>query len=115
MKKYVADLKQRPEHVRRNVAVGAAGAITGLIAVAWLGLLVSSGSFTLAPTGQSFSGEEASFEIAETRNSFSEFVGAVGAPFGGESTEPEFTVVDGRTSSTLAPPENDTDATVIPF
>jgi hypothetical protein len=115
--RHVNALKEKPEHVRRRVAVGAAGALTGLIAVIWLTAHVTGGSFAL---------DQREPEAADTtpgiagdgREGFSALLGAVGSSFGATSSQPGLTIVDGNTSTTLAPPsptQNQTDETVISF
>ena len=44
---HLDNIRDKPHHVRRRVAFGAAGAITGVIALLWLGLSLSTGTFAL--------------------------------------------------------------------
>lgn len=115
MRRYVEQLKEKPEHVRHRVALGIAGGTTALVGIIWITALAASGSLALTAPA-----EEADSGIAEARSSFNELVGAVGQGFdpaalGDGADEPELTIVDGGTTTTIAPPQNQTDATVIPF
>lgn len=56
MKKIVLDhierMKGKPHHIRKRVAFGISGGVAGLIAVAWLGGSLASGTFAIQ--GSSF-------------------------------------------------------------
>ena len=114
--RHLNTLKEKPHHVRERVALGAAGAVTGLVALVWLTSLVSSGSLALRPPSE-LTGTEATSELAETGSNLSELMGAVGAVGTPSDAEPELTIVNGETSSTLTapPPQPPSDATVIAF
>ena len=117
MKRHIDSLKRKPEHIRHRVAMGTAAAITGLVAVVWLVSHAASGTFALSSPSQ-LAGEDNATDFADTRTNFSDLVGAVGESLGATSTEPELTIVDGNTTSTITPPPasgNNTDATAIPF
>lgn len=113
MRRYIEQLKEKPEHIRHRYAIGTAAGITGLVAVAWVVAHAATGTFALNPTPP----EDGAASMPEpSSSSFSELLGAAGASFGGASSEPNVTVVDGETTSTIAPaPAAQTDATVIPF
>lgn len=116
MKRYVEQLKEKPVHVRRNVALGLSGAVTGLVALLWMATMAATGAFSLSPSPGTVASDPGAAQFSETDSNFSELLGAVGESFGGASAEPELTIVDGNTTSTLTPPpSNATDATVIPF
>lgn len=114
MRRHIENLKEKPEHVRHRVAIGVSAGVTGLVAVLWLAAHVATGTFALSspqatPTA----------EVTDARGEFSDLVGAVGESLGGSpSSEPELTIVDGNTTSTIAPEadnQNQTDQEVIPF
>lgn len=118
LSEHLEGLRARPHHVRRQIAFGTSLALTALVAVGWLGALVSTPKLALEnrPTG----GEDLTMQeaLTDTRGSFSELVGAAGAAFGASSSPAQVTVVDTKTSSTLDAPRdnyNDTRETVIPF
>lgn len=115
MKQYVEQLKGKPVHVRRNVALGVSAAVTGLVAVIWVATMASTGAFALSSQG-TIPGNENATEFSDTRSNFSELLGAVDQSFYATSTEPALTIVDGNTTSTLTPsPAHSSEATVIPF
>ena len=110
-------LRAKPHHVRRQIAFGTSVAITALVAVGWMGALVSSPKLAIE---QRTTEEDMNFGSAmtDTRSNFSELVGAAGAAFGASSSPAQITVVDTKTRSTLDVPRdnyNDTKETVIPF
>lgn len=116
MKQYVEQLKEKPVHVRRNVALGLSGIVTGLVAVVWLTTMVSTGAFALSSPSNALVGSDGTHGFSNTQSNFSELLGAVGGSFGATSTKPELTIVDGNMTSTLTPSsQNNTGATVIPF
>ena len=111
-------LRAKPHHVRRQIAFSASVVITALVAVGWMGAMVSSPKFAIdqRPT----EGDEVDFgsAITDTRSNFSDLVGAAGAALGASSSPAAITVVDTKTRSTLDVPRhnyNDTKETVIPF
>lgn len=117
MKQYVQNLKAKPEHVRKRIAVGASGAVTAVIALAWFGTLAATGAFSLS-NGVVADAEPASVAFTNTnvQSNWSQLLGAVGAVTGASST-PELTIVEGETSSTFTRTETapSPSATVIPF
>ena len=116
MRRHLETLKRKPEHVRHMYALGASVAVTGLVAIVWLVGNAATGTFALSTSD---SGEQSSTtSLTSTNDSFSKLLGAVGATQG-SSSQPQLTVVDGGTTSTLAPApaasQNQTSATAIPF
>lgn len=117
---HLTTLRQKPEHVRQRVAVGASAGITALIAVVWAGTLVSTGAFALnsgpsqAPAAQNADG----FALSGTNvtSNFAQLMGAVGAATGATTSQPSLTIIDGTTTSSFdtSTTTNPT-ATVIPF
>jgi hypothetical protein len=114
MRGHIENLKQRPEHVRHRVAIGVSAGVTGLVAVFWLTAHIATGTFALSSPQAA-----PPAEMANARGEFSELVGAVGETLGATpASEPELTIVDGNTTSTITPgPENQnqTSDKVIPF
>lgn len=117
MKEYVAKLKSKPEHVRKRIAVGASGAVTAVIALAWFGTLAATGAFSLS-TGVVAEAESAPVALTNTniQSNWSQLMGAVGAATGASSSTPDLTIVEGRSSTTFEREQPaPTSATVIPF
>ncbi|PIR83337.1 hypothetical protein COU19_01230 [Candidatus Kaiserbacteria bacterium CG10_big_fil_rev_8_21_14_0_10_56_12] len=44
---HVTHLKTKPHHVRKRVAVGVASVVTGLVAIAWLAVSISTNAFAI--------------------------------------------------------------------
>lgn len=111
-------LRAKPHHVRRQIALSTSLALTALVAVGWMGALMSSPKLAIerAPTD----GEAVNFQesLTETRSNFSDLVGAAGAALGATSSAAKIEVVDTKTRSTMDAKRdnyNDTRETVIPF
>lgn len=111
---HVSSIQQKPEHVRRRIAVVTSGSVTGLIALAWVVTLAANGSFSLAPSSKPNTDTVAL--TTESSKSLPQLLGAVGATLTGTATEtPALTVVETKTTSTLDRPQQSPSATVIPF
>ncbi len=119
MKDLVAKLRQKPEHVRQRIAVGASAGVTAVIAVTWAGTMAATGTFAIAPSGNgSPAAQPDSFALSGTNaeSNFSQLMGAVGAAAGATSSEPALTIIDGETTSSFdTAPATNPSATVIPF
>jgi hypothetical protein len=122
MFEHLERLRNKPHHVRRNIALGSAGALTALLAVGWLTATIAGGSLALQPVPLDPTGATAAIasSVSDTSSSFSQLLGAVGAATGisGSSTAPQLQIVDGAQSSTLAAKVSTSTAssqTVIPF
>lgn len=119
MRHHIENLKQKPEHIRHRVAIGASAGATALVALIWLAAHTATGTFALSAPTASSEDQAASEEVAGTEEGTSQLAGALGSAMGIASDEPELTIVDGNTTSTIdsAPVENhnQTDATAIPF
>ena len=114
----VHTLRQKPEHVRQNIAVGVSGGVTLVVALAWLVTSVASGTFSISPTKFTSDTSDASQAVATSKNSFSELLGAAGAAVGAAPGSPaSITVVDTKVHSTLeeTSPQADRNVTVIHF
>ncbi len=111
MQRHLHAIRQKPEHIKKRIAVGTAVGITGLVAVIWLVTLASGGAFALAPLGSvgayadSGDGSASSNNIAadgQQPSNFSKLLGAVGATsLIGSSSAPSLTIVDQSSSSTF--------------
>ncbi|MES2225936.1 MAG: hypothetical protein V4480_03975 [Patescibacteria group bacterium] len=120
MKDFVHNLKQKPEHVRKRIALGTASGATALIAIAWVVAMVTTHAFELS-SGPTTVATQDSAPLALTgtniKSNFTQLVGAVGAAAHGSTTAPAITVVDGTSSATTdranAPASNS--ATVLSF
>ena len=127
---HITRLKEKPEHIRQRVALGASVGVTGVVAAVWLVALIASGTLSLSlPVSGVLASEggnsapSASAQAAEAQahpDSISNLVGAAAAAVTGASStqaDPNLTVVDGGTTSSLdrTSSANNTSATIIPF
>ena len=114
MQRHLHALRQKPEHIKKRIAVGSAVGITGLVALVWIVTLASTGAFALAPLGSigayadDGSGSANSSDVASADNApqsnFSKLLGAVGASSltgGASSSAPALTIVNESASSTF--------------
>jgi hypothetical protein len=116
LSEHLERLRAKPHHVRRQIALGSSLAITGLVAIGWMGALVSTPK--LAITSGTESNVNFQEALTDTGSNFSELLGAAGAAFGASTSPAKISVVDTKTSSTMETPRdnhNDTKETVIPF
>lgn len=124
MQDYIHKLKQKPEHVRRRIAVGASAGITALVAVIWMTAMTGSGAFALG-TGtnapkQAPSTDAFALDGTNVKSNISQLTAAVDAATGASSSQPSLTIIDGTTTSSIGQPTkqssaNNTSATVLPF
>ena len=109
IKSYIEELKSKPSHVRRNIAVASSSVVTAMIALLWMVSLTSSGVLALKNPGEPI--------LAAGKDSQADFgvlVGAAAAFRNSVSGAGELTVVETSASSTLdEKPEEE--RTVIPF
>lgn len=113
MKDYIISLRQKPEPVRKRIALGASVGVTALVALVWVTTMAATGVFTLA-TKTPPATEQA--QAGSMGSNFSQLMGAVGAATGATTSPAALTIVDGGTTSTFQEPATNTsDATVIPF
>ncbi len=129
LKHHLNTLREKPEHVRRRVAVGTSVGITALVAVVWAGTLAATGALAvgggLGTSGSEGSGvekRESDFALSGTNinSNFSQLLGAVSEATKGTSSAPALRVIDGDTSSSFEQAkrpanQNNTNATVIAF
>jgi hypothetical protein len=112
----VHSLRQKPVHVRENIAFGVAGGITLLVTIGWLGANAASGTFSLAPTTLAENGNpEVQQAVASGKDNFNQLLGAASASFGASSSPATITVVDTNVRSTLDAEEIPSTQTVIHF
>jgi hypothetical protein len=113
----VHSLRQKPQHVRENIAIGVSGGITLLVALGWFAATAASGTFSLSPSATLASTNTADMQqtVASSKDNFSQLLGAAGAAIGASSTPTTITVVDTQVHSTLDQPQVDANATVIHF
>lgn len=110
---FIERLRAKPEHVRKQIALGTSAGVTGIVALGWIGAFVATGPLTLAePATGSFANAAPALE--EPRSSFSQLFAAVGAA-GQSSDEGELTIIDAHTSTTVDPEPVTDNRTVIPF
>ena len=108
--KHLEKVKAKPHHVRRKIALGAAGGATAVIALAWFALTLHAGTFAIQgsnfaeSTGQGGSGVSAGAPPA-----------AVGLAAAGAARQEEegahIEIVDAKPAPSHTAPE----PTVIPF
>ncbi|MFZ1987502.1 MAG: hypothetical protein WAV21_00490 [Minisyncoccia bacterium] len=124
MYEFLDKLRQKPKHVRQQIAFGTAAATSGVVALLWMLVFVTSGPFSVSLKSDKSLAQSASSgasldgAVAETKSSFTRLLGAAGASFGATTSEPKtdskkpnITIVDVKTSSSTGPK----DQTVIPF
>lgn len=113
MRDTIERLRAKPEHVRKQIALGISSGVTGVVALGWIAAVVATGPFTLsAPTSETLA--NAGTPIESSRTAFSELLGAVGAATA-TSSEPELVIVETHSSSTVDPEPTVDNRTVIPF
>lgn len=119
MKDFIANLRQKPEHVRKRIAVGTSVGVTGFVGLVWITAMTATGAFALQNSNTetpNTPSEEFALSGTNVQSNFSELMGAVGAATGATSSDPELKIVDGDTSSSFAKePAPNQSATVIPF
>jgi hypothetical protein len=113
----VHTLRQKPLHVRENIAIGVAGGFTLLVALGWFAAAASSGTFSLSSNATLANSNTADMQqaVASGKDNFSQLLGAAAASIGASSTPATITVVDTEVHSTLDQPQVDANATVIHF
>lgn len=114
----VHNLRQKPQHVRENIAVGVSGGITLVVALGWFIATAANGTFSLSPSAVLADSKvpDVTQAAAASKDNFSQLLAASGAAFGATSTAPAtITIVDTQVHSTLDQPQTAPDATVIHF
>jgi hypothetical protein len=113
----VHTLRQKPQHVRENIAIGVSGGITLLVALGWFAATASNGTLSLAPSATFADARAPGVQeaVSSSKDNFSQLLGAAGAAMGASSSPATITVVDTRVHSTLDEQQVAADATVIHF
>ncbi len=111
MFEYIEKLKVKPAHARQRIAFASATGITAVVAVGWVAVTATSGTFALNSEFSPSPDMPADFNeaFADTRSGFDSLLGAVGAFQSGE--QQGRIIVETETSTSLDKGE----ATVIPF
>ena len=104
MQERLETLKAKPQHVRERIALGVSGGITLLVIIGWAGSLVNANTFALSnDTSGSPEVAEPLKKIAETKNSFGNLLGAVGAADTSTSSAPQIRIVDSPAPESTTP------------
>ncbi len=108
---HIEHAKRKPHHVRKQIAFGAAGGATALIALAWFVQSISSGAFAIK--GASFAESTGQQSVlvtgAENRN---QNVAGAAAAFQGPSGSAHIEVVDVASSTQKM---KQVEQTILPF
>lgn len=113
----VHTLREKPVHVRENIAFGVAGGVTFIVAVLWFVANSASGTFSLK-TPSIPDASAAGQAVAQGKDGFDQLLGAAGSALGASSSPAQVEVVDTEVRSTLdngAGDQNATDQTIIHF
>jgi hypothetical protein len=112
----VHSLRQKPVHVRENIALGVAGGFTLLVALGWFAATAASGTFSLAPTTLAQTDNtDVQQAVSGSKDGFNQLLGAAAASFGASSSPASITIVDTKVQSTLDQNTIPADQTVIHF
>ncbi|MDB5195191.1 MAG: hypothetical protein JWO84_375 [Parcubacteria group bacterium] len=113
----VRSLRDKPLHVRENIAIGVSGGITLLVALGWFAASAASGTFSLSPnaTLAATNNPEMQQAVNSSKDGFSQLLGAASASIGASSSPATITVVDTQVHSTLDQQTVPADQTVIHF
>lgn len=113
---YLEELRRKPEHIRRRIALGTSFGITSLVFIGWLTALTSSGTLAATPLPREENAPQLTEAVQQTGSSIGQLLGAVQAARPVEGSVDGLQIVDANVSSTLkedAPLEDE--RTVIPF
>jgi hypothetical protein len=110
----VHTLRQKPLHVRENIAIGVAGGFTLLVALGWFAASAASGTFSLS-SKSTLAAAGVQQAASTSKDNFSQLLGAAAASISATSSPATVTVVDTQVHSTLDQPQVDANATVIHF
>ena len=112
----VHTLRQKPVHVRENIAVGVAGGITVIVTVLWFVANASAGTFSLAPaTNLATNAPDVKQAVSTGKDSVSQLLGAAASAVGATSSPANIEIVNTEVHSTLDQDQPDPNATVIHF
>jgi hypothetical protein len=108
--RHVEKVREQPHHIRKQVAFGAAGAITGLIALVWVGISLSMGAFAIEGSDFAKSTGQSTDGLTTSAPGNTNLAGAAAALESEEASEIE--VVPTSTPTTTKPT---VEPTTIPF
>lgn len=95
MQEHLDSIKEKPQHVRENIAIAISGGITLLVFLGWAGTLASSHTFAISnPITPTPEVADQLAKAGETKDSFSNLLGAAGTAGSSASSGPAITVVD---------------------
>lgn len=104
-------LKNKPQHVRENIAIGISGGITLLVFIGWAGSMAQSHRFAISPIKETPGVESPLAKASDAKDSFSNLLGAVGGAGGKGTSTSNIQIIDSP-----APKEESTEGqTVIHF
>lgn len=109
---HIAHVKSKPHHIRKQVAFGAAAALTALIAFIWLTSSLMTGAFALKATSFAESTGNARAVVVSGGDT-SEQVAGVGAAVSNKAEKPASVEIVDTTPSSRS--NSQVEQTVIPF
>lgn len=104
-------LKNKPQHVRENIAIGVSGGITLLVFMGWAGSMAQSHRFAISPIKETPGVESPLAKASEAKDSFSNLLGAVGVAGGNGTSTSNIQIIDSAPAQAEPGPEQ----TVIHF
>lgn len=112
--KHIEAIREKPEHIRKQVALGTAGALTAFIAFVWLTSGIATGAFAINIKPKL---DEPQLAVAPASSgTFGSLVGAVSAAFGGERTgASRVEVVGAKEASVQNQKKVEAEPTILPF
>lgn len=115
MQDFIERLRAKPEHVRKQIAIGTSGALTGVVALGWIVSMAAGGTLALkSSTPTDTNAPDFAALAEETQSEFNSLMGAAGA-FTATSSEPALTVESNSRSTLDRNEQVDDTRTVIPF
>ena len=109
---HIEHIKDKPHHIRKNIAFATAAGATALIAFVWLAASVSTGVFALKPTSfADIANQKEAVEVVGPGNGSENLAGAAAA-LGPKDTPPRIQIVDTASSTR---PGKKPEQTTIPF
>lgn len=101
-------LKNKPQHVRENIAIGISGGITLLVFIGWAGSMAQSHRFAISPIKETPEIVSPLAKASEAKDSFSNLLGAVGATSGKEASSTNIQIIDSAPVPKTEPAEGQT-------
>ncbi|MDO8623881.1 MAG: hypothetical protein Q7R54_00820 [bacterium] len=110
---HIERIREKPEHIRKQVALGIAVILTAIIALVWLGASLATGTFALRGSSFAENTSEAT-PVATKSGGFMSLLGAAGAALTGSQGSPHIEVVgESKGESKVEATKNE--PTVLPF